>query len=350
MEAYFCKYVLEFKRPSGTSRGILNSKDTYFIILKQGDSFGIGECGLLKGLSIDDVGNYEDKLIEICQHVNLGLPELLVQSYGYPSIQFGLEQAFKSLEAEDPFVLFPSAFIEKEQPIPINGLIWMGEESFLFEQLEDKIKAGFNCIKLKVGALDFDSEIRFLETLRSKYPAEKVEIRLDANGAFDPYEALVKLKTLARYQVHSIEQPIAKGQWDIMGKLCRQSPIDIALDEELIGILDVADKTSLLKSIMPSYIILKPSLVAGFSGSKEWIELADNLKIGWWITSALESNIGLNAIAQWTYTLDTNMSQGLGTGGLYINNFDSPLQIERGMLYYNRKLQWPADLFQKLCL
>ncbi|MGI9545916.1 MAG: o-succinylbenzoate synthase [Flavobacteriaceae bacterium] len=350
MEACFRKYVLEFKRPSGTSRGILHSKDTYFIILKQGEKYGIGECGLLRGLSIDDVDNYEDKLLEICQHVNLGLQELLARSHGYPSIQFGLEQAFNSIDAEDPFILFPSDFTERERPIPINGLLWMGEESFLLEQLEEKIRAGFTCIKLKVGALDFDAEIRFLETLRRRYPAGNIEIRLDANGAFHPDEALDKLKLLARYQVHSIEQPIASGQWDIMSELCRKSPIDIALDEELIGISDINDKLKLLQIVMPRYIILKPSLIGGFAGSREWIELANKLKISWWITSALESNIGLNAIAQWTHTLGTDMFQGLGTGSLYINNFDSPLQIKQGMLYYNRKLKWPADLIKEICL
>lgn len=350
MEAHHCKFTLKFKRPSGTSRGVLTSKDSYFIILKQGDNYGIGECGLLKGLSVDDLETYEATLSEICENIQAGLPGLLAQSKLFPSIQFGLEQAFLSLEAEDPFVLFPSTFTEGHSSIPINGLIWMGEETYLYRQLEQKIKAGFRCIKLKVGALDFDTEIRFLENLRKSYPADKVELRLDANGSFSPDDAIEKLNIFSQYNIHSIEQPIARGQWSAMAELCHSSPLDIALDEELIGIFDLSEKSKLLQTIRPHYIILKPSLLGGFASCQEWIDLADNSDVGWWITSALESNIGLNAIAQWTYVLATNKYQGLGTGGLYNNNFDSPLQIERGMLYYDQRQEWPADLIQELCL
>ena len=349
MEAFHCKYLLNFKTPSGTSRGVLTEKESHFIILKDGDKQGIGECGLLRGLSIDDMDTYVEKLSEICSQINRGLPELLKSAEEYPSIQFGLEQAFLSLHSQDPFVLFPSAFTESNKPIPINGLIWMGEESFLLDQLEEKVNSGFRCIKMKVGALDFDSEIRFLETLRKKYPAGLVELRLDANGAFTADEALEKLKLLSQFHVHSIEQPIAKGQWTKMADLCRSSPIDIALDEELIGVLSVTEKEKLLQTTRPAYIILKPSLVGGFAGSSEWIELAGQLGIGWWITSALESNIGLNAIAQWTFSLGTNMYQGLGTGSLYTNNFESPLKIEQGKLYYDASNQWQENLIEIIC-
>lgn len=311
---------------------------------------GVGECGLLKGLSIDDVTDYEEILSETCNEISAGLNILIKRLRHFPSIQFGLEQAFHSLAAEDPFVLFPSSFTDGKSSIPINGLIWMGDESFLYQQLDQKIESGFRCIKMKVGALDFDAEVRFLKTLRQRYDANEVELRLDANGAFHPEEALEKLTLLSQFHIHSIEQPIAPGQWDIMAGLCQKSPLAIALDEELIGIFDRDRKMELLEKIRPQYIILKPSLIGGFGGSLEWIQLANKQKIGWWITSALESNIGLNAIAQWTYTLNTSMYQGLGTGSLYTNNFESPLEIRRGMLYYDRRKEWPANLIQQVCL
>ncbi|MEN8788786.1 MAG: o-succinylbenzoate synthase [Flavobacteriaceae bacterium] len=349
MEAHYCKYVLDFKNPSGTSRGILTTKESYFIIIRERERIGVGECGLLKGLSIDDVDDYEDILSEVCEQISLGFNALKERYYRYPSIQFGLEQAFRSLDARDPFLLFPSSFTGGHSSIPINGLIWIGDEDFLYEQLEQKIASGFQCIKMKVGALDFDTELRFIKTLRQRYSTNEVQLRLDANGAFQPAEALDKLKLLSQYEIHSIEQPVAQGQLKIMTDLCRKSPIPIALDEELIGLFTVDKKRELLERVRPHYIILKPSLVGGFSGSQEWIDLAMELKIGWWITSALESNIGLNAIAQWTSTLNTTMYQGLGTGGLYTNNFKSPLEIRQGMLYYDRGVEWSANLIHELC-
>ncbi len=349
MEALHSKYVLDFKKPSGTSRGVLTSKTSHFIILKERDRLGIGECGLLKGLSIDDVEDYEDLLSDACEQISQGFSALSERFYLYPSIQFGLEQAFRSLAARDPFVLFPTSFTKGKSSIPINGLIWMGDEEFLYEQLERKINSGFRCIKMKVGALNFDTEVRFLESLRQRYSSHEVQLRLDANGAFDPVDAMEKLKLLSQYEIHSIEQPIAPGQFSKMAELCQRSPVPIALDEELIGVFDRDKKRALLERIRPQYIILKPSLVGGFMGSLEWIALAKKLGFGWWITSALESNIGLNAIAQWTSTLNTTMHQGLGTGGLYTNNFDSPLEIRQGMLYYDRGKDWPANLIQELC-
>ncbi len=349
MEANHCKYLLNFKIPSGTSRGVLTEKESHFIILKEGGNLGIGECGLLKGLSIDDVDTYEEKLSDICSNIHQGLEVLLKETEQYPSIQFGLEQAFLSLRSENPFILYPSEFTASGEPIPINGLIWMGEEDFMLDQLDIKIKTGFKCIKMKVGALDFDTEIRFLETLRQKYPAEQIELRLDANGAFKADEAMEKLKLISQFDIHSIEQPIAKGQWERMAKLCRDSPVKIALDEELIGVFDRNNKEEVLDAIKPDYIILKPSLIGGFAGSQQWIELAGRQDIGWWITSALESNIGLNAIAQWTFYLGTNMYQGLGTGSLYSNNFLSPLKIDQGKLYYDASMYWQDNLIENLC-
>lgn len=350
MEAHHCKYRLKFKKPSGTSRGVLTEKDSYFLVVKDGPRSGIGECGLLKGLSIDDLKTYESKLSEVCNQIDQGLHDLLEFTKDYPSIQFGLEQAFKSLSSRDPFKLFPSDFTEQKEPIAINGLIWMGDEEFMHQQMEERIAGGFRCLKMKVGALDFNTEWQFLKLLRKNYPASKVELRLDANGAFSPTEAIDRLAALAEFEVHSIEQPIAPGQWEQMAQLCRESPIPIALDEELIGLSDVTEKEKMLQMIRPDYIILKPSLLGGFAHSESWIRMADREDIGWWITSALESNIGLNAIAQWTFTLGSKMYQGLGTGTLYTNNFKSPLKIEKGKLYYNPAASWQEHLIENICL
>jgi o-succinylbenzoate synthase len=344
MKATYKKYILNFKRPSGTSRGVLNQKETWFIILEEKDKKGIGECGILRGLSVDDRTDYEEKLKWTCNNIHLGLNNLLNKLIEFPSIQFGLEMAFKSLESEHKFELFPSEFTQNKASIPINGLIWMGSPEFMSSQIRDKIDAGFNCIKLKIGAIDFNTEIALLKSIRKKFSASDIQLRVDANGAFKPEEALEKLKQLSELQLHSIEQPIKKGQISEMAKLCAQTPLPIALDEELIGVFDIAEKQKLLQTIKPQYIILKPSFIGGWSGTEQWINLANKQNIGWWITSALESNIGLNAIAQWTFTLHNKMPQGLGTGSLFTNNFDSPLQVKNGTLRYNNNLVWNLNL------
>ena len=350
MKAAFKKYTLYFKRPSGTSRGILDQKETWFLILENEGSYGIGECGMFKGLSLDDVPGFEDKLQWVCASIEEGKTDLWSELRDFPSIQFGLEQAFLSLESEHPFVLFPSEFTRNEAMIPINGLIWMGDKGYMFEQIQQKLEAGFSCLKLKIGAIDFKSEISLLEAIRKEYSQDRIELRVDANGAFKPEEALVKLKELSNFGLHSIEQPIRQGNLMKMKSLCENSPLPIALDEELIGIVDEGKKKTLLETIRPQYIILKPTLVGGYKGSEEWIEIAESLKIGWWITSALESNIGLNAIAQWTYNLNSPMAQGLGTGGLYTNNFESPLQVKNGYIYSRKNTGWQSDLIEDLCL
>lgn len=350
MKATYKKYILDFKQASGTSRGVLTQKETWFLILEENGKQGIGECGLFKGLSCDDVPEYEEKLQWTCENISLGKELLWKQLMEFPSIQFGVEQAFLSLQSKTPFELFPSDFIWNEHPIAINGLIWMGDEAFMHRQIEDKLRQGFQCIKFKIGAIDFDTEMRMLESIRSKYSKSEIEIRVDANGAFSSEEALSKLKTLAAFDVHSIEQPIRQGQAQEMKKLCAQTPLDIALDEELIGTFDVTEKEKLLQTIQPQYIILKPSLVGGIWGSEEWISLAEKYQVGWWITSALESNIGLNAIAQWTYTLKSPMPQGLGTGGLFTNNLKSPLTVAEGNLYYKRNQNWNKKLIKELCI
>ncbi len=350
MKASYRKYTLKFKVPGGTSRGVLTEKDTWFLILEDKESMGIGECGLFRGLSCDDVPDYEEKLDWVCAHISLGVEALLEALRDYPSIQFGLEQAFRSLEVESPFELFSSPFTKGIRPIPINGLIWMGDPDNMQRQIKEKIESGFRCLKLKIGALSFDTELKLLEEIRKQYSAVELELRVDANGAFLPDEAEDKLEALAAFDLHSIEQPIKAGNLELMAALCSVTPIPIALDEELIGIIDVTEKARLLQTINPQYIILKPSLVGGFSGSMEWIQLAEELNIGWWITSALESNIGLNAIAQWTYTLDVSMPQGLGTGGLFVNNIESPLVVEGGCLSYRKNLSWKPEQITALCI
>lgn len=340
MRASYQKYILDFKKPSGTSRGVLKTKETWFIIIKHNDKLGIGECGLFRGLSTDDRPDYEDKLKWVCDNINLELEELLMELVEFPSIQCGLEMAFLSLKDKDKFELFPSKFTKGEASIPINGLVWMGTEAFMKQQVKAKIEAGFSCIKMKIGAIDFQTEINLLKAIRAEYSSNDIELRVDANGAFSIDSALDKLKVLSELDLHSIEQPIKAGQHQEMARLCEDSPLDIALDEELIGVFFVTKKKKLLQMINPQYIILKPSLVGGFKRSDEWIELADQNHIGWWITSALESNIGLNAIAQYTYTLQNNIPQGLGTGGLFTNNFESPLQVKNGTLQLVKNEIW----------
>jgi len=340
IKACFAKYNLVFKQPSGTSRGILKHKVTYFLKLESKNNWGIGECALFKGLSADDVPNYESKLKWVCNNINLGLENLLVKLGRFPSIQFGIEQAFLSLSQCDKFELFPSDFTKSKKGIVINGLIWMGSKEFMNRQIKEKLKLGFTTIKLKIGAIDFKSELEILKSIRQEYSVSEIALRVDANGAFRPNEALEKLKQLSDFDLHSIEQPIKANQWEQMAKLCQKSPLPIALDEELIGIFEDAKREQLLRKISPQYIILKPSLIGGFIGSKKWIDLAKKLNIGWWITSALEGNIGLNAIAQFTYSLKNTMPQGLGTGSLFTNNIASPLEVKKGAIFYNNDKNW----------
>ncbi|MBN4058106.1 o-succinylbenzoate synthase [Olleya sp. AH-315-K02] len=340
MTASFHKYILNFKQPSGTSRGVLTQKETWFIVITSNNKRGIGECGIFRGLSIDDRPDFEDKLNWVCKNITKGLDDLLKELDEFPSIQFGLEMAFLSLQSDDEFVLFPSKFTKGEASIPINGLIWMGDAPFMKQQIKSKIEAGFSCIKLKIGAIDFKTELELLKSIRDEFSVKDIELRVDANGAFSPSEALEKLQQLSQFNLHSIEQPIKQGQFKDMARLCEKSPLPIALDEELIGINTVTKKEELLQTINPQYIILKPSLIGGFKCSSEWIEIAESQNIKWWITSALESNVGLNAIAQWTYNLNNTMPQGLGTGSLFANNFLSPLQVENGTLRHEPKQHW----------
>ena len=336
--------MLDFKKPSGTSRGVLTQKETWFIVLESNGKKGIGECGILRGLSADDRDDYEEKLQWTCDNIHLGEEQLWHELIEFPSIQFGVEMTFKSLESEKPFVLFPSDFTNFTKSIPINGLVWMGDEQFMKAQIEEKLAQGFKCIKLKIGAIDFQKELDLLAFIRRNFDAKTIEIRVDANGAFSEYLALDKLNQSSGYRIHSIEQPIEKNHTDTMSELCKMTPIPIALDEELIGVFSLEEKEQLLQKIKPQYIILKPSFVGGFRGTKQWIELAEKYNICWWITSALESNVGLNAIAQWTFLQNNSMPQGLGTGALYSNNFDCPLEVANGQLWYKNNLEWKFNL------
>ncbi len=343
MKASHHKYMLHFKNPAGTSRGVLTDKETWFLVLEENGNKGIGECGILRGLSADDRPDYEEKLQWVCNNIHLGEQKLWESLLEFPSIQFGVEMAFRSLRSENPFVLFPSAFTKGQKSIPINGLVWMGNEAYMKQQIEQKIADGFHCIKLKIGAIDFEKELDLLRFIRQNFTADQIEIRVDANGAFSIDSALDKISQLSEFKLHSIEQPIQKKQHDSMAELCKNTPFPIALDEELIGVFNPDEKEQLLQKITPQYLILKPSFVGGFRGTSEWIALAEKHQIGWWITSALESNIGLNAIAQFTYGLQNSMPQGLGTGGLYLNNFDCPLEVRNGNLHYNPKSNWQID-------
>lgn len=334
MNATYQKHILKFKRPGGTSRGVLHTKETWLLKISTDDVVAVGECALFRGLSADDRPDYEEKLQWVCQNIHLGPQKLMENLLEFPSIQLGVESAFAKLQTRLPFVLFPSHFTEGKKGITTNGLIWMGSPDFMKAQIEEKIALGFRCIKLKIGAMDFEAELAILKYIRNEFSSDDIELRVDANGAFQPQEALEKLKRLSKYEIHSIEQPIRAGQWEQMAALCEQTPLDIALDEELIGIFDANQKKKLLETISPQYIILKPSLLGGFSASDQWIERAEKQNCGWWITSALESNIGLNAIAQYTFTKNSKLPQGLGTGGLFVNNFDSPLQMRGEQLWF----------------
>lgn len=328
--ATFQPYTLIFKTPGGTSRGVMHTKETYLLTIQEGDKKGIGECALFRGLSSDDVPEYEEKLQWLCENIHQDFDFLKEHFRAFPSIWIGYEQALNNLHNGGD-IYFPSEFTSGHKAIKINGLIWMGDEAFMQKQIEEKLDLGFDCIKLKIGT-HWAAEKQILKNLRNEYPAEKLEIRVDANGAFTFDEAKIVLKELASLNIHSIEQPIKAGNISKMRELCLAPATPIALDEELIGVTKISEKEQLLETIRPQYIILKPSLAGGFSGCDEWISIAERLKINWWITSALESNIGLNAIAQYTFTKNNPLPQGLGTGALFTNNFESSLILTGDLL------------------
>jgi len=342
MTARHIQHILNFRFPAGTSRGVLAEKPSSYLFLQENGVIGIGECSTIQGLSVDPEETFKSKLDEVCCLLNAKIPPKDIDLQHYPSIAFGLETALLDLKAKGSKILFPTEFTRGNAGIPINGLVWMGDKAFMQQQIREKIEAGYHCIKLKVGALNFETELEIIQNIRREFSATEIEIRLDANGGFLPTEALQKLEQLAEFHIHSIEQPIKAGQFEAMENLCRKSPIPIVLDEELIGVQRV-DKERLIEQIKPAYIILKPSLIGGFGESEEWIRLAEKHNVKWWITSALESNIGLNAIAQWTYILNSALPQGLGTGQLYHNNVPSPLEIRDAKLFYNTNKKWEIE-------
>lgn len=343
IEVKFEKKTFHFKQPSGTSRGVLTEKHAWFLYAVKSDDkriVGVGECSIIPGLSADfqDLESYEEKVRQICNTINKGnytlenIDSIFPTLSANPSILFGLEVAILDLKNGGKGIIFNTDFTQGKTKIPINGLIWMGSESFMQEQIESKLQEGFNCIKMKIGAIDFDKEYQILAALRARYSADVLILRVDANGAFSHHEALERLTQLAALNLHSIEQPIKAGNWKEMAAVCRETTLPIALDEELIGIVTKEQKIELLETIKPQYIILKPSLHGGLIGCREWISLAEERKIPWWITSALESNVGLNAIAQFVSQYNNVLHQGLGTGGLYVKNTPSDLQVCRGYL------------------
>lgn len=335
--------VLHFKQPAGTSRGVYTTRRSWFVTLTdENGRQGVGECAPLPNLSCDDLPDYGKKLEEILNESIPNLDDLssltshLSPLKEYPSMLFGIETALLNLKTGSS-MLFDTPFGQGEEGIPINGLVWMGSFEEMQQRIEQKLAQGFHCVKLKIGAIDFNAELELLKKIRSRYSREEIELRVDANGAFSPDEALQKLEQLSLYDIHSIEQPIRQQQWSDMAMLCRESPIPIALDEELIGVNDSFTKTQMLDIIKPAYIILKPSLHGGISGTQEWISLARNRGIGSWMTSALESNVGLNAIAHLTafiYGPHIQQPQGLGTGQLFTDNIPMPLEIRGDKLWY----------------
>jgi o-succinylbenzoate synthase len=343
------KYTLFFRFEAGTSRGVLTQKDTYFLYLfdsTQPQILGIGEASPLAGLSIDDLPNFETQVQYFCQQFDkegfkntteVSLHWIRQHTPHLPSLCFGIETALKDLANGGIRKIYDNDFYNLSKSIPINGLVWMGTEGFMKAQIEEKLKKGFKCIKMKIGAIDFDKELTLLQAIRKRFSASQITLRVDANGAFAPHEAFDKLKALAQYDLHSIEQPIKPHQRESMAQLCAETPLAIALDEELIGIDGTGEKNRLLDQISPHFIILKPTLLGGLEATQQWIDLAEQRKIGWWITSALESNIGLNAICQFTAQFNPLLPQGLGTGQLYHNNIEVPLVVADGQISYLRR-------------
>jgi o-succinylbenzoate synthase len=331
--------TLHFKQPAGTSRGVYTERRIWLVTVTDGFAVGIGECAPLPKLSCDDIPNYAEVLRHFCDEVERTGEIPYEALRDYPSMLFGLETALyevrrKKEEGRD--VLFDTPFSRGEVGIPINGLVWMGTFDEMRERIEQKLEQGFRCVKLKIGAIDFDAELELIKQIRGRFSHHEVELRVDANGAFRFDEALYKLELLSQYALHSIEQPIKAGQWANMAELCRESPLPIALDEELIGVNDPEQKRQMLNIIKPRYIILKPSLHGGMMGVREWVDIARDMGIGSWITSALESNIGLNAIAQLCsdiYGDAIKMPQGLGTGQLFTDNIPMPLEIRGDQLW-----------------
>lgn len=332
--------TLHFKQPAKTSRGQYTSRISRYVVVERNGVRGVGECATLPDLSCDERPHYDQLLRQFCDTIERTERIPYEALRPYPSMLFGIETAFAQLAAGGSTALFDTSFARGEVGIPTNGLVWMGSYDQMLARMQEKLDLGFRCIKLKIGAIDFDKELELLRIIRSAFPKDKVELRVDANGAFAANEAMARLEQLARYDLHSIEQPIRQHQWADMARLCLESPIAIALDEELIGVNLPHQKQCLLDTIRPQYVVLKPSLHGGMMGCEEWVAMAKARDIGSWMTSALESNVGLNAIAHLaarTYGTDNIMPQGLGTGQLFTDNIDMPIALRGERMYYDHR-------------
>ena len=336
LTARFYPYLLIFNEPGGTSRGVMTERKVWYITLydKETTVCGIGECAPLPGLSCDDMSSYEKVLTEVCANIEYYINDL-THLDKYPSIKFGVEMAWLDFRHNGKQRWFPSEFTDRKAYLRINGLIWMGTEKEMIRRVDQKLDEGFKTLKFKIGALDFETEYSLIKSLRNNFSENELEIRVDANGAFTEKQALDVMRRLAKLKIHSIEQPVKAGNYDSMARICRNGDIPVVLDEELIGVHGKKERNELLYIISPKYIILKPSLTGGFASCDEWIDLAESKNIGWWITSALESNIGLNAIAQWTFTKSPDIPQGLGTGKVFVNNTPSPIELKGENLFLN---------------
>lgn len=345
LKARFVKHRLQFRQASGTSRGILNYKDSWFLIVHKSvnpDCVGIGECSLISGLSHDPLIEFETELAQLCQNINQSQKWIEERGYLFPAIRFGLETAISDLENGGKRIFGETHFVLGKSGLPTHGLIWMGETEFIQSQIRQKIEDGFSCIKMKIGAMDFEKELDIMRWIRSEWKDHNVEIRLDANGAFRPADALEKLKRLSAFGIHSVEQPINAGQIEVLAQICAESPVPIALDEELIG-KKTDEIETLVKSIKPTYLILKPSLLGGLEVTTVIMKMASKYGIEWILNSSLESNIGLNILAQFAAKQGNPLIQGLGTGQLFSNNFDSPLVVRKAQLFYNPAKSWQLN-------
>lgn len=348
MRAAYCHYKLDFRQPAITSRSVMLWKDTYFIKLwheSTPEVYGIGECALFKGLGADDRPDYEARLHKLCEAINRGVHVEVPDLSDWSSIVFGYETAIRDLENGGQRLPFPGLWSKGESEIVINGLVWMGNAREMSARIKRKLEEGFRCLKLKIGGIDFGEELSLVQYIRKTFSPEALELRVDANGAFGACDVMRKLDALSKYVIHSIEQPVRAGQWEIMSEICRESPIPVALDEELIGVWSEVDAVRMLDKIKPAYIILKPSLCGGFVGAGRWIKYASERNVGWWATSALESNVGLNAIAQWVSQYNLRLPQGLGTGMLYANNIPSPVCQIRDVLRFDTGGEWRIPCF-----
>ncbi len=335
MRAQWAPYRLDFRFLARTSRESMRHKHTYFVRVSDSDGrSACGECALFRGLSADDCDDYEHELARRCAE-----PESIADCT-YSSIRFGIETALESLSAPASLAAGTRMWKSGELPIPINGLIWMGDKLEMTRRIDAKLAEGFKVLKLKIGGISFDDELDLLKYVRSQYAPDRLELRLDANGSFSGSDAMRRLEALAPYAVHSIEQPVKAGQPELMARLCASSPIPIALDEELIGVTPEAEMRQRLEYIRPAYIILKPALCGGLSGARRWVAAAEATGTGYWFTSALESNIGLDAIAGLAAGCGVSMPQGLGTGELYINNVEGPVYRSGDKICFNPQRPW----------